>query len=138
MERIQIKCPVCGVVLAAKDNPDNANKFVTCPNCHERRRFFEFNKIAPIIEAIPSNLFGDKKLDDNTELTIKKDVSPGCLFDILTGISYPLHEGQALVGRKPQSSPPKADIPIVTTDRGMSRSHMIVRVTLAQDGRYHV
>ena len=42
MNTIRIKCPVCGAILNAKDDPSNVKKSVTCPNCKERRKFTEF------------------------------------------------------------------------------------------------
>ena len=35
MNTIRIKCPVCGAILNAKDDPSNVKKSVTCPNCKE-------------------------------------------------------------------------------------------------------
>jgi uncharacterized Zn finger protein (UPF0148 family) len=141
MESIRIKCPVCGVVLSAKDDPKNAGKYVTCPNCHEKRKFSEFKRVVPRIptDVDESTERGNKELpDEKTELTSPKDASPGYLFDRKTGMYYALSKGVSIVGRKPLKSAPKADIPIVTTDQGMSRAHMKVKVTLAVDGCYHV
>lgn len=45
MDKIRIKCPNCGAVLEAVDNPANFDKFVTCPNCKVRNKFQDFVKI---------------------------------------------------------------------------------------------
>lgn len=131
MNTIRIKCPVCGAVLVAKDDPNNAGKYVSCPNCHEKRKFMEFKKI-------PLNSKYQDDETDVTELNSKKDTTPGRLLDRKTGMSYALSEGKHIVGRKPLKSAPKADIPIVTNDLGMSRAHVKLKIALARDGRYHV
>lgn len=139
MEKIRIKCPVCGAVLEVIDNPANAEKNVVCPNCKEKRKYKEFMRVVP--KAAPMDDSTDLELpksSDATELTGKSENTPGYLLDKKTGLRYELREGHFTVGRKPATNPPKADIPIVTNDMGMSRVHMTMKVTLARDGRYHV
>ena len=48
------------------------------------------------------------------------------------GVSYPLEEGQNIVGRKGTTS--KATVQIETADRYMSRQHGSIRVTTLSDG----
>ena len=128
MDKIRIKCPVCGAVLEVEDNPAYAEKFVVCPNCREKRKFKEYKRIVPKQEPV----------DDDTTMDPRKDKVPGFLLDKKTGISYELSEGDHMVGRKPVKTPPKADIAIVTADLGMSRAHMRIKVCLARDGCYHI
>lgn len=68
----------------------------------------------------------------------KKTNEPGYLLDKTTGKYYPLREGRNLVGRKPKNSEPWADIPIESSDMGMSREHLYVDVIWCQDQRFHV
>lgn len=138
MEKIRIKCPVCGAILEVLNNPAYAEKNVVCPNCKEKRKFKEFKKVVPKAPV---------QVDDTTEINLnsgatgstkKKQEDPGYLMDKKTMKRYDLKEGKFTIGRKPSKSAPKADIPIETEDQGMSRVHMNVRVTLARDGYYHV
>lgn len=143
-----IKCPVCGkvIMLEVKNGqeftPKMAEKFLTCPNCKEKRQIKEYKMLTPQApkqadDKTDLNAFG-KKQSDETEVSLKKASSPGYLQDKKTGLRYDLQAGQFTVGRKPQKSAPLASLPIVTDDQGMSRVHMNVKVTLARDGRYHV
>ncbi|MBQ1648085.1 MAG: FHA domain-containing protein [Bacteroidales bacterium] len=128
MDKIRIKCPVCGVVLEVDDNPAYADKFVVCPNCREKRKFAEFKRYVP----------SQAPADDETEADPSAETVPGFLLDRKTGMRYELSDGWHTVGRKPVKTPPKADIAIVTDDMGVSRVHMKVKVALARDGRHHV
>ena len=127
METIRIQCPNCSAILEAKDNPANYEKYVTCPNCKVRNKFKDFKHVIP-----------KEREDDSTRIDEFGEESPGCLLDMTTRREYPLKEGRNLVGRKPVSSPAKADIPIVTSDQGMSREHLLVDVMRGRDGHYHV
>lgn len=125
--RIKIKCPNCGVVLEAQDNPANAQKSVICPNCKVRNRFIDFRR------------FSQKTVDDETYISfLTKESSVGHLVDEATRREYPLTEGRSLVGRKPAKESPKADIPIETSDRGFSRAHLFIDAVKGRDGRYHI
>ena len=138
MNTIQIKCPVCGAILNAKDDPSNVRKSVTCPNCRERRKFTEFKVIVPV-DPSPVDA-GQEPVADETQVVLRRrpESSPGYLLDKATGQCYPIPAGEHFIGRKTSKSPSKADIAIETTDRGMSRLHLKVLCSLAQDGRYHV
>ena len=59
----------------------------------------------------------------------KSEVNAKLMFN---GVSYPLEEGQNIVGRKGQTS--KATIQIDTADRYMSRQHCSITVTTLPDG----
>ena len=138
MNTIRIKCPVCGAILNAKDDPSNVRKSVTCPNCRERRKFTEFKVIVPV-DPSPVDA-GQEPVADETQVVLRRrpESSPGYLLDKATGQCYPIPAGEHFIGRKTSKSPSKADIAIETTDRGMSRLHLKVLCSLAQDGRYHV
>lgn len=138
MNTIRIKCPVCGAILNAKDDPSNVRKSVTCPNCRERRKFTEFKVIVPV-DPSPVDA-GQEPVADETQVVLRRrpESSPGYLLDKATGQCYPIPAGEHFIGRKTSKSPSKADIAIETTDRGMSRLHLKILCSLAQDGRYHV
>jgi len=128
MDKIRIKCPVCGVLLEALDDPANYEKQVTCPNCKTRNKFNSFKRVVP---ETPSE-------DDCTTIIREIDNDAiGALVDVATGRSYPLREGKNLVGRMTYNSPPVATVPIVTENRKMSRSHLYIHVMHGADGRYH-
>lgn len=127
--KIRIKCPVCGAILEVVDNPANYEKNVTCPNCKQKNKFKAFKRIIPA--ETPAG-------GDETQIEFHRDTTPGYLLDKTTGRRYALNVGRQLVGRKPQKTPPKADIPIETKDPGMSREHLYLDVMKGRDGHYHI
>lgn len=135
MKNIRIKCPNCGAILTVTDNPANAGKNVRCPNCGIRSKYEEFRRIAESEKYDDSTEVCGKKSGENSEE--KTEVSPGKLLDETTGRSYELKEGLNLVGRMTYKSPPKASLPILTEDMGMSRAHFYIHVMLGKDGLYH-
>ena len=92
MEKIHIKCPVCGAILEAFDDPANYSKNVTCPNCRHKGRFTSF--IPPKKDAYPA-----EPIDDVTVVNQSRKGAVGYLLDKSTGIVYPLREGKQIVGR---------------------------------------
>jgi hypothetical protein len=128
MEKIRIKCPVCGILLEADDNPANYEKHVLCPNCKTRNKFSAFKRVVPV---------APEEEDCTTVIREIADDAVGALVDVATGRSYPLREGRNLVGRMTYNSPPAATVPIVTENRKMSRSHLYIHVMRGADGRYH-
>ena len=52
MEKVRIKCPVCGVILEADDNPSNYEKNVTCPNCRTKNKFSAFKRVLPVSSPV--------------------------------------------------------------------------------------
>lgn len=125
METIKFKCPNCGILLGAKGAPKDLDKIVTCPNCKEKNKFRDFKQIA------------SKPVTDETELSGPVKKTLGQLVDETTHRRYQLHEGINLIGRMTYKNPPKADVPIVTEDMGLSRSHLYIQVLSGKDGRYH-
>ena len=128
MEKVRIKCPVCGVVLEADDNPANYGKNVTCPNCKSRNKFSSFMRVLP--KASPVG-------DSSTEIRTVSHDTVGSLMDPTTGRKYPLREGRNLIGRMTHSKPSEASVPISTDNRRMSRSHLFIDVIKGTDGRFH-
>lgn len=124
-EKIKIKCPNCGAILEAIDDPANDKKSVLCPNCRVRNRFSDFKRLVP------------KVIEDETQIGLLLKEAIGHLVDGRTNLRYPLKEGRNLIGRRPQKGETKASIPIDTGDRGFSRAHLYIDVIKGRDGRYH-
>ena len=128
MEKVRIKCPVCGVILEAEDNPLNYAKNVTCPNCKTKNKFSSFIRISPAPSPVE---------DGSTEIKVLSNTSVGALLDPSASRKYSLKEGRNLIGRMTHNSPSKASVPISTDNRRMSRSHLFIDVVKGADGRYH-
>ena len=127
-DKIRIKCPNCGAILEAADDPANAGKSVRCPNCKVRNKFNDFKRV---IIRQPSE-------DDSTQICACLKGDAGYLMEEISRIRYPHKEGRNLVGRKTIKTPSMADVPIETADLGMSREHMYLDVVRGVDGYYHV
>lgn len=126
MDGLRIKCPNCGITLGMKAAPQDIDKMITCPNCKVKNKFRDYR---PVVA---------KPVSDDTPIggPVVKDAVGG-LLDMTTGKSYSLHEGINLIGRMTYKSPPKADVPIVTEDMGLSRAHLYIQVLKGCDGHYH-
>lgn len=125
MDAIRIKCPNCGILLGMKAAPQDADRLIACPNCKEKKRFRDYRPV------------GVKPVSDETKIEKGVRGSIGCLVDETTGKTYSLHEGENLIGRMTYKTPPKADVPIVTGDMGLSRAHLYIHVMKGRDGHYH-
>lgn len=142
MQTKRIKCPKCGVVLDVKNSKNEEVKQITCPSCKTILQV-KFQPQQEPIEAetyyAPPKLSAD---NGTTQLagssfgatqflmSPKKEVSKASLQ--FGGVSYPLEEGQNIVGRKASTS--KATVQIETADRYMSRQHCSITVTTLPDG----
>lgn len=127
MEKIRIQCPSCGAILETFDNPANYEKNVTCPNCNNRGKFSSFKRLTNSLA----------KVSDTTIVKPMGKDTIGILTDVYTGKRYSLKEGRNIIGRITYKTPPLATIPIITDNRKMSRSHLIIDVIQGADGRYH-
>ena len=143
MQTKRIKCPSCGVVLDVQNSKNELIKQITCPKCKAVLQV----KFPPQQEPLEAKTYyapPKKLVADNgatqlagssygaTQLvtdTPKISTSAKLLYD---GISYPLEEGQNIIGRKGNTS--KATIQIATDDRYMSRQHCSINVTTLPDG----
>ena len=143
MQTKRIKCPSCGVVLDVQNSKNELVKQITCPKCKavlqvkfppqqeplEAKTYYAPPK-QPVADNGATQLAGSNY--GATQLvtdTPKISTSAKLLYD---GISYPLEEGQNIIGRKGNTS--KATIQIATDDRYMSRQHCSVTVTTLPDG----
>ena len=143
MQTKRIKCPSCGVVLDVQNSKNELVKQITCPKCKavlqvkfppqqeplEAKTYYAPPK-QPVADNGATQLAGSNY--GATQLvtdTPKISTSAKLLYD---GISYPLEEGQNIIGRKGNTS--KATIQIATDDRYMSRQHCSITVTTLPDG----
>ena len=143
MQTKRIKCPSCGVVLDVQNSKNELVKQITCPKCKavlqvkfppqqeplEAKTYYAPPK-QPVADngatQLASSSYGATQLVTDTP---KISTSAKLLYD---GISYPLEEGQNIIGRKGNTS--KATIQIATDDRYMSRQHCSINVTTLPDG----
>lgn len=144
MQTKRIKCPNCQVILDVTNSKDEEVKHITCPNCKavlqvkfppqqaplEAHTYYAPRK-KPSTDSGTTQLTGSS--DGATHLVSLNDISKesnACL--VFDEKSYPLEEGQNIVGRKATIS--QATIQIDTDDRYMSRQHCAITVTTLPDG----
>ena len=143
MQTKRIKCPSCGVVLDVQNSKNELVKQITCPKCKavlqvkfppQQEPLEAKTYYAPPKQLVADNgaaqlagsSYGATQLVTDTP---KIGTSAKLLYD---GISYPLEEGQNIIGRKGNTS--KATIQIATDDRYMSRQHCSITVSTLPDG----
>ena len=149
MQIKRIKCPNCNAVLQVKNSKSEPQKEITCPRCQT----ILLVKFKPQQEPIEAHTFvetphmdsgttqlgnapeGSTQLGGNnngsTQLGTSSRGNQTALL-VFKGHSYPLNEGQNIVGRKANTS--TASIQIDTPDRYMSRQHCSIVVTTLADG----
>ena len=143
MQTKRIKCPKCGVVLDVKNSKNEEVKQITCPSCKtllqvkfqpqqepmEAKTFYAPPK-QPVADNGATQLVGSSFGATQLVMAPKKEASKAILQ--FGGVSYPLEEGQNIVGRKATTS--TANVQIETADRYMSRQHCRITVTTLPDG----
>ena len=144
MQTKRIKCPKCGVVLDVKNSKNEEVKQITCPSCRtllqvkfqpqqepmEAKTFYAPPK-QPVADNGATRLVGSSFGATQLVMAPKKEASKAILQ--FGGVSYPLEEGQNIIGRKASTS--KATVQIETADRYMSRQHCSITVTTLPDGK---
>lgn len=142
MQNKIIKCPKCGSILDVKNSKNEAVKQIHCPRCKSALKVkFEPQQepieaqtyYAPQRQAV-SNL-GETQLACGqagaTQLYSSSDAKAKRACIIFEGATYPLTEGNNIVGRKGVTS--KATVQIETVDRYMSRQHVSITLTTLPD-----
>lgn len=142
MQTKRIICPKCKAVLEVKNSKNELEKQIACPSCRTALKV----KFPPQQEPMEAKTYiaPPKQPADNgatqlaagiggaTQLAAdvpKQETTATLLFG---GKTYPLEEGQNVVGRKANTS--TATVQIETDDRYMSRQHCVVTVTTLPDG----
>lgn len=143
MQIKRIQCPNCKVVLEVKNSKDEEVKQIKCKNCGtplkvtfraqqepvEAHTYIAEPK-KPSVDSGATQLsagsFGASQL---AAASHKSETQAKLMFGL---VSYPLKEGQNIVGRMGSTS--KATVQIETTDRYMSRQHCCITVTKLPDG----
>ena len=144
MQIKRVKCPQCNVVLDVKNSKNEDVKQISCPSCKTLLQV----RFAPQQEPIEAHTFFEtpqhSSLSDSGETQLAAGVLGATeLFKLGThthshaeiifgAISYPLIEGQNIIGRKGNTS--KATVQIDSADRYMSRQHIAIDVTKLPDG----
>lgn len=117
MQTKRIQCPKCKTVLDVKNSNNDVVKMITCPSCQS---------VLQVKFPRPMAAAGATQLASPNQ---KTSVQARLLFG---NTSYPLEDGENIVGRKGSSS--QATLQIDTDDRYMSRQHGIIKVTTLPDG----
>lgn len=144
MQTKRIKCPKCGVVLDVKNSKNEEVKQITCPSCKtllqvkfqpqqepiEAKTFYAPPK-QPVADNGATQLAGGSFGATQLVMSPKNETAKASL--VFGGVSYPLEEGQNIVGRKATTS--TANVQIETADRYMSRQHCSITVTTLPDGK---
>ena len=124
MEKKNVKCPSCGVVLGVKNSMNEPVKIITCLQCGRPLRvYFQRQKDEETLDA--ETYLADKNNNGETKIALDK-TSEGKVFVVCEGNSYELHEGRNVIGRKAKSS--VADTQLDVNDRYMSRENALVNV----------
>lgn len=144
MQIKRVKCPQCNVVLDVKNSENEEVKQISCPSCNTLLQIRFASQQKPIeahtfLEAPQNDSSSDSGetllaagASGATEL-VKSDSQAHSHAELLfDAISYPLKEGQNIVGRKGNTS--KATVQIDTADRYMSRQHIAIEVTKMPEG----
>lgn len=143
MQTKRIICPKCNALLEVKNSQNEAVKQITCPSCKAILQV----KFQPQQEPMEAKTFyatpeqptansGTTQLAvagyGATQLAADSQKSETSAMLTFGGKSYPLEEGQNIVGRKASTS--HASVQIETSDRYMSRQHCVINVTSLPDG----
>lgn len=142
MQTKRIVCPHCRAVLDVKNSKNEPVKQIACPSCKTALQV-KFAIQQEPMEAKTYYAPPKKPTDDGatqlaggnngvTQLVIPKPQTSHQACLEYGGRTYPLAEGQNIIGRKGNTS--KATIQIDTTDRYMSRQHGSITVTTLPDG----
>ena len=125
---ISVKCPHCHVGLKVDEGkiPLDITSF-KCPKCKQ---------LIPV--SLLSQKKGDRTSESETVLIQPLRMTTGHLSVIANDDTpeqtFPLQEGSYTIGRKSNAS--NATIGIVTTDKSMSREHILIEVKKDAKGGY--
>ena len=114
---------------------------VKCRHCHVGLKVAE-GKSPKCKEPIPLSLLSEKsnhqEVDSDTILVTPVKTGIGRLTVLPDADTpeqaFPLHEGKVVIGRKSNAS--QATMPIITSDRTMSREHICIEVKKDSKGGY--
>ena len=142
MQRKRIVCPDCRAVLDVKNSKNETEKQITCPSCKAVLKV----KFAPQQEPQEAKTYyappkqpaadnGETQLaagDNGATQLVSPTHKTNQAYLQYDDHTYPLSEGQNIIGRKGNTS--KATVQIDTDDRYMSRQHVSITVTTLPDG----
>ena len=143
MQIKRVQCPQCSVVLDVKNSKNETVKQIACPSCKTILQIKFSTQQEPqeakTYYAPPKKPAADSRETQlaagTNEATQLASPKPDILHEVhleFEGHSYPLAEGQNIIGRKGNTS--KATVQIDTTDRYMSRQHVSITITTLPDG----
>lgn len=151
MQIKKIKCPNCGVILAVKNSKDEEEKRISCPKCKAGLKVM-FSKPKPKEELLTAHtVYGPQQpkptpqndgatqlggafvgaSNGSTQLAAPQSFVRQAML-VFNGESFDLELGENAVGRKANTS--HASLQIPTTDRYMSRQHVLITVRRLPDG----
>ena len=142
MQTKRIVCPGCRAVLDVKNSKNETEKQITCPSCKAVLKV----KFAPQQEPQEAKTYyappkqpaadnGETQLaagNNGATLLVSPTHKTNQAYLQYAAQTYPLAEGQNIIGRKGSTS--IATVQIDTDDRYMSRQHVSINVTTLPDG----
>ncbi len=137
---IRIKCPWCSAVLSVRMQPGIESKSVNCPVCKHKSPFTQFRRVeiaGGVVKKHESPVSGnadsesarrsvDTESDGSTQLPSWDNAVDPYVEILTTGEVFPLRMGRNIIGRR--SSASHANIQISTSERMISREHIVIDV----------
>lgn len=142
MEIKRVACKACGVKLEIKNLTGEAVKLIRCPKCKATLQVVFHQPVVqtPVAQASPNEtcypqqrlVAGRPVASEETVLPRQKAKSEPLPSLVCEDKEYRLKIGQNIVGRHVEND--MATVPVMTSDRTMSRAHAIINVVRLANG----
>lgn len=131
-QKVHIKCPHCGALLAIMKFAGIENKMVTCPVCKEKAPYNQYREMAAPSQTERTHYPEEKTETDETEIDSQTVGGRNNVVGCLKWMQQPsfvahLKPGRNVIGRKASASSATVQVPVVG-ERRMSREHLVIDV----------